>query len=121
MDDLSQYSLIPMIKERVLPASMIFTDEAFAYNNLPKLGYVHRRVNHSKRVYVDGDAHTCSIDGFWGLLKNGIRGVYHAVSDKYLQTYLDEYAFRYNRRHSEQPMFKHFLGRIQKMIPAVSG
>jgi len=63
-----------------------------------KRGYSHRRVNHSARIYVDGDVHTQTIDGFFSLLKSGIRGVYHSVSAKCLQSYLDEYAWRYNHR-----------------------
>jgi transposase-like protein len=114
IDTLSHDNLIPMIQARVLPESMAFTDEAPVYNVLKNHGYIHKRVHHAKKIYVDGDAHTCTIDGFWGLIKNGIRGVYHSVSDKYLQTYLDEYGFRYNRRDSQQPMFKAFLGRIRK-------
>jgi transposase len=54
---------------------------------------------------VDGDVHTQTIEGFFGLVKNGIWGVYHSVSRKHLQGYLDEYAFRYNNRDSETPMF----------------
>ena len=45
-----------------------------------------------------GDVHTNTIEGFWSLVKRGIGGVYHSVSKKYLQTYLNEYAFRYNHR-----------------------
>ena len=60
---------------------------------------------------MDGDIHTTSIDGFWSLVKRGVGGVYHAVSEKYLQTYLDEYAFRYNRRALRTPMFKAILDR----------
>ena len=45
-----------------------------------------------------GDVHTNTIEGFWSLVKRGIGGVYHSVSRKYLQSYLDEYTFRYNRR-----------------------
>ena len=56
-----------------------------------------------------GDAHTNTIEGFWSLTKNGIRGVYHSVSSKYLQHYLDEYAFRYNHRNDVTPMFLSFL------------
>jgi transposase len=116
IDTTSHACLIPFIKERVLPSTMIFTDELPAYEVLPIHGYQHRRVHHASKVYVDGDAHTCTIDGFWALLKNGIRGVYHAVSDKYLQHYLDEYAFRFNRRDSETPMFRAFLGQIRKNV-----
>ena len=54
------------------------------------------------------------IEGFWSLVKRGIGGVNHAVSAKYLQGYLNAYAFRYNRRDQEQPMFEAFLAQIVK-------
>jgi hypothetical protein len=60
---------------------------------------------------VDGDIRANSIEGFWSLVKRGIGGVYHAVSEKYLQTYLNECAFRYNRRALKTPMFKAILDR----------
>jgi transposase len=118
IDTVSHAEILPFVKERVLPSTMIYTDEAPTYEVLPQHGYAHSRVHHAAKVYVDGDAHTCTIDGFWGLLKNGIRGVYHAVSDKYLQHYLDEYAFRFNRRKSMEPMFKAFLAQIRKVDPS---
>jgi transposase-like protein len=118
--NVSHAELLPFIKEKVLPSSLIFTDELPSYEVLPTHGYAHKRVHHASKVYVDGDAHTCTIDGFWSLVKNGIRGVYHAVSDKYLQSYLDEYSFRYNRRDAESPMFKAFLGRIRKVFPVMT-
>lgn len=52
-----------------------------------------------------GNVHTNTIEGFWSLLKNGIRGVYHSVSSKHLQSYINEYAFRYNHRKDEVSMF----------------
>jgi transposase len=109
-------TLLPRIRERVLPQSMIFSDEATAYDPLSMMGFGHRRVHHAAHVYLNGDAHTNTIEGFWSLTKNGIRGVYHSVSAKYLQTYLNEYAFRYNRRKSLGPrnMFDAFVGRIKK-------
>jgi hypothetical protein len=64
--------------------------------------------------------HTNTIEGFFGLLKNGIRGVYHAVSREYLQSYLDEYTFRYNERNSTRPMFWTILDRVTKDRPAVA-
>ena len=54
------------------------------------------------------------IEGFFGNLKTGMRGTYKLVSRKWLQSYLDEYAFRYNQRHSTQPMFYAMLDRVQK-------
>jgi hypothetical protein len=64
-------------------------------------------------VYVQGNAHTNGIEGFWSLVKNGIRGVNHSVSAKYLQMYLDEYAFRYNRRHDVTPMLESILKKVE--------
>ena len=113
-------SLMPHITERVLPATMIYTDELKTYDSLPREGYNHRRVNHSAHVYVAGTAHTNTIEGFWSLMKRGIGGVYHSVSAKYLQAYLDEYTFRYNHRRDAGGMFAAFLSRIRKMAPATS-
>jgi hypothetical protein len=79
-----------------------------------KNSYQHRRINHSSGIYVMGDVHTNTIEGFWGLIKRGIGGSHHAVSQKFLQTYLDEYTFRYNRRDVPAPMFKQILGQVSE-------
>jgi len=102
------------VKTHVLPASMLFTDELGAYKTLDRHYRGHRRIRHKANVYVDGDVHTNTIEGFFGLFKNGVRGVYHSISSTYLQNYLDEYAFRYNRRFSAQPMFWAMLDRVEK-------
>ena len=73
---------------------------------------VNDRASH---VYVDGDVHTNTIEGFWALMKNGIRGVYHAVSEKHLQSYANEYAFRYNHRDDAQAMFTTVGNRVQNV------
>ena len=98
---------------KVLPASIVYTDETPVAAPLAKYGYDHHRVNHSAKVYVSGDVHTNTIEGFWALTKRGIGGVYHSVSEKYLQTYLDEYAFRYNHRDvGGRGMFTAFMDRV---------
>lgn len=84
------------------------------YNTLQKSGYVHHRINHSAKVYVVGDIHTNTIEGFWSLVKRGISGVYHSVSAKYLQNYLDEYSFRYAHRRDVTPMFQTILGQVSQ-------
>lgn len=105
----------PAMWTHVLPSSMIFTDEWKGYSYRVGNRYAgHHRIRHLDRVYVDGDVHTQTIEGFFGLLKNGIRGVYHSVSSKYLQSYLDEYAFRYNARSSPTPLFWLILDRVRK-------
>jgi transposase len=110
--DAREKSVMPMIKERILPASIIYTDTYAIYDKVGAHGYDHQRINHSAKVYVMGDVHTNTIEGFWSLLKRGIGGVYHQVSAKYLQMYCDEYAYRYNRRFDEKPMFTSLLDEV---------
>ncbi len=109
-------TLFPIIHERVLPASTVYTDDYVIYENLANKQnrYTHRRINHAERVYVMGDIHTNTIEGFWSLVKRGIGGVYHSVSKAYLQSYLDEYSFRYNRRNAKQPMFISLLEQVSE-------
>jgi transposase-like protein len=110
------WALTDTIVERVMPGSMIYTDEAPWYKRLPALGYQHRRINHSQKVYVQGDIHTNTIEGFWGNTKRGISGVYHQVSAKHLQKYLNEYTFRYNHRDEKRPMFRVFCSKIGRDV-----
>jgi transposase len=110
--DVKASTLLPIIREKVLGRSVVYTDELPSYDRLPMLGYQHKRIHHASKVYVMGDIHTNTIEGFWSLVKRGISGVNHAVSAKYLQSYFNEYAFRYNRRGNEEPMFEAFLAQV---------
>jgi transposase len=111
--DTKRKTVMPHVHKKVLPESTVYTDEYRVYDNLDKQGYRHSRVHHAEEIYVAGDVHTNTIDGFWSLLKRGIAGVYHSVSSKPLQGYLNEYAFRYNnRRKDERPMFLTMLSRV---------
>jgi transposase len=117
-------TLLGYVRDYILPKSMIFTDELNAYDgikHMPEKGYKHRRIKHSARVYVRGNVHTNTIEGFWSLVKRSIGGVYHQVSQKYLQSYLDEYSFRYNRRNQGNLIFNAFLKRVSELaaLPAV--
>ena len=73
------------------------TDEWFGYNGLEKL-YNRSIIKHQDKQYVSGNVHTNTMEGYWSLLKRGIVGIYHSVSSKHLQKYLDEFSFRYNTR-----------------------
>src|SRR6266849_5679088 len=107
-------TLLGLVKQYIMPSSIVFTDDFVSYDGLENLGYTHRRIRHSERVYVSGDVHTNTIEGFWSTVKRGIGGVYHNVSAKYLQTYLDEYCFRYNRRDQGNCLFKTILEQVSR-------
>ena len=114
--DVKGPTLLGLVKEHVLPKSTVFTDDFPSYDLMDRHinEYNHRRINHSEKIYVSGEVHTNTIEGFWMLVKTGIRGVYHSVGRHYLQTYLNEYSFRYNRRFDTQPMFLSFLHQVEK-------
>lgn len=110
-------TIIPLVTKAVpSKATRIYTDELQVYDRLYWLGYPHDRIKHKAGKYVQGDVHTNTIEGFWSLVKGGLRGVHHRVGPQphYVQRYLDEYAFRYNRRHDETPMFLSLLARVEK-------
>ena len=104
-------TVFPHIMERVLPGSTVYTDEFKVYEGLTPAGFTHKRIPHAQKVYVLGDVHTNTMEGFWSLVKRGIGGVYHAVSAKHLQGYLNEYAWRYNERDTARAKFSTLLRR----------
>lgn len=103
-------TIMPHVKARVLPGATVYTDQFALYERpIPGAGCQHKRVHHSAHVYVQGDVHTQTIEGFWSLVKRGIGGTHHAVSAKYLQGYLSEYTWRYNHRRDPRGMFAGIL------------
>ncbi|APV44606.1 Transposase zinc-ribbon domain-containing protein [Dehalogenimonas formicexedens] len=105
-------SLQPFINNHVDWHTKLYTDNYRGYDGLDFYVGEHETVDHDNDEWVREDVHTNTIEGFWSLMKRGISGVYHAVSPKYLQNYVNEYAFRYNHRQDETPMFQSFLGQI---------
>lgn len=112
VDNVKTETIAPIIDANIEKGSHVLTDEFNVYNVLPYMGYKHSVVPHGQKVFAVDEVHTNTIEGFWSLSKNGIRGTFHAVSDKWLQDYLNEFAFRYNHRNDEKPMFLSFLGRL---------
>lgn len=102
----------PMISQYIEKGSTVLTDEFNVYNYLWR-EYKHRVVHHGVLQYVKGDAHTNSIECFWSHMKRGVDGIYHWVSDKHLQGYIDEYSLRYNTRNNcTSDRFNLILGNI---------
>ena len=60
----SQSAVLPQVREKILPRSIIYSDEHAAYNPLKSMGYQHKRVHHAAKVYVQGDAHTTLLRDF---------------------------------------------------------
>ena len=80
--------------------TILMTDDYKGYVPFKAL-LKHQTVNHSKKQYVNGDINTNTIEGFWSLLKRGITGQYHHLSDKWLNKYIVEFCFKYNNRNNK--------------------
>ena len=100
-----------LIEKNVEKGSYLMTDDARIYE--ASRGYIHRIVNHSAKQYVNGMAHTNTIEGFWSHFKRGIDGIYHQISFKHLQRYAHEFSLRYNsRKFSESGRFNMVLANM---------
>jgi transposase-like protein len=102
----------PIMRANVETNSRLITD---AFNSYVQLRdeYNHESIKHTKGDYVThGDKHTNNIEGYWSILKRGIIGTFHFVSPQHLQRYCDEFAHRYNTRHTTT---------AEKFVEAVKG
>ncbi len=109
-------NMVELIHKHVPKGSKIYTDEFAGYSNLGR-NYTHDTVKHAFSIYVAGDVHTNTIENFWSVLKRGLYGVYHQVSEKHLERYLDEFASRFNTRDlSSQGRFDNFLSQSESVL-----
>lgn len=112
----SKKSLTAPILRTVKRSATLFTDEWCGYDTVGKV-YSRRIVDHGKGQYVDGDAYTNNIEGFWSIVKRSIIGIYHKTSRKHLHRYMNEYVFRYNTRSmSEIDRFNLLLCNLEYRI-----
>lgn len=100
-----------MIHKNVELTALIMTDESKLYHYVRQT-YKHEIIRHSDKEYVRGNTHTNSIEGFWGNMRRSFNGTYHYVSQKYMQSYVDEFVFRYNFR--SLPLCPVLLERVGK-------
>ncbi len=90
-----------VIRENVDRNARMMTDENTAYIGLHREFPSHETTLHSAREYVRGDVHSNTAEAFFAILKRGMYGTYHAVSKEHLHRYVNEFAFRWNHRKSD--------------------
>jgi transposase-like protein len=78
--------------------SALMTDTAGGYHHVGKEFVRHEMVNHGKDEYVRGDAYSNTVEGYFSVLKRGVNGTFHHISEQHLHRYLSEFDFRYNNR-----------------------
>lgn len=90
-------TIAPILLNNIKVGSKLMTDEWWGYRGMNAI-YDHQIVKHAYSEYVRGNVHTNTIEGFWSLFKRGVVGIYHFVSKKHIQQYLNEFSYRYNSR-----------------------
>ena len=105
-------TLQKFVADTAAKGSTIYTDDAAAYKGMP---FDHASVRHSVGEYVSGMAHTNGIESFWSMLKRAHKGVYHKISAKHLQRYVDEFAGRHGVRQQDT------LAQMQSVVAGMVG
>lgn len=101
----------PFIEKNVEKGAMVVTDEWGAYRSIEE-AYFRITVNHSEGQYVNGAFSTNGVENFWSIFKRGITGTFHSLSVQHLQSYVDEFADRYNKKDwGTNARFKTLVGR----------
>src|SRR3954469_437200 len=83
------------------------TDTARHYQHLDGGLLSHEMTNHSRKEYarksafIAGSAHSNTVESFFGMMKRGLMGTYHHVSEAHLQRYCEEFSFRYSHRKTD--------------------
>lgn len=118
--DTSVKSLTAPILRTVKLSATLYTDEWCGYDKVRRF-YHTEMVDHGKGMYVNGNAYTNSIEGFWGnYCKRPINCTYNHLSRKYMQRYFDEFCFRYNNRKvSNLERFEKVISNIQIRITQI--
>jgi transposase-like protein len=116
--EVSAKTLRPILVAQVSRKSILITDDAGQYRHMGTEFFSHEVVNHGANEYVRGDAHTNTIEGYFSILKRGIVGTYHHVSQQHLKRYLAEFDFRYNERSA---LGVNDLARASKLLKGIVG
>lgn len=114
--DVTAKTVREVLVTQVSRKSELHTDDSLVYYWLGREFAKHRKVNHSKDEYVGKDGEHCNTcESYFALLKRGIMGSFHSVSEAHLQRYADEFAFRWNYRKVDDE------ARANAIIKAVGG
>jgi transposase-like protein len=109
--DITATTLLRFARRTAKEGSIFHTDASFAYNGFSNF-FKHEKVKHAVEFVSPAGVHCNAVEGFWSLLKRGIKGNYHHISQKYLQNYINEFEYRYNSCGSEDLGFGEMIGRM---------
>ena len=94
IDDASTATLLPIIRQRVIPDSIVYTDYWRGYNALDVSEFKHYRINHSK-LFAHKHNHINGIENFWNQAKRHLRK-YNGIPKQHFKLFLKECEWRFN-------------------------
>ena len=106
VEDRSEATLLPIIKEWIEPGTLIVSDCWKSYHSLDKHGYSHQTVNHSKEFVNEEGYNTNKMEGQVSLPVFGTR------KDKY-SSYLAEFIWRHVNK--DKDLFATFLNDVKTL------
>ena len=98
--DARRATLLPIIRERVKPQSVVYTDSHHAYRALDVSEFKHRRVNHSD-CFADGRNHINGIENFWSQAKRHLRR-FNGIPPEHFPLFLKECEWRFNTANPKE-------------------
>lgn len=93
--DLKRATLMPIIRQRVQPDSVVYTDGFSAYDKLDVAGFEHHRIDHSETLVSEAGAHINGIENFWSQAKRHMRR-YNGIPKAHFELFLKECEWRFN-------------------------
>lgn len=115
VDDIKSNTLLNLALENIQREATLHTDSAKAYFHFKQF-FNHKTVKHNLEFVSPKGVHTNGVETFWSLLKRGIRGNFHHISKKYLQDYINEFQFRFNRRaFTGEVIFEEIIEKMLKI------
>ena len=112
VDSTDKATLQGFVMDHTAPGAQVYTDGTSPYRGVDR---PHETVNHSVGEYVRGMAHTNGVESFWSMLKRAHKGVYHKISGKHLQRYVNMFAGRQNIREMDT------LAQMQHVVAGMVG
>ena len=92
--DAKAKTLMPIIREKVKPDSLVYSDTFRSYNALDVSEFKHYHINHSER-FADKRNHINGIENFWNQAKRHLRK-FNGIPKEHFHLYLKECEWRFN-------------------------
>lgn len=86
------------LKSQIHTSTHLMTDESKVYTKLGREFAAHSTINHGKKEYARGNVTSNTVESSFAILKRGLTGTFHSVSERHLQRYATEFDFRWNFR-----------------------